>query len=119
MNQQIKQQWIEALRSKQYEQTTAYLRTELGFCCLGVLCDLYAKEHDDVDWDDAGDVDYEFLNEIQTLPKEVEIWAGLSHADPYYVIADEETKERNIYLSCLNDQGSTFEESAQLIDENF
>ncbi len=119
MDAKVKQQWITALRSSQYEQTTTYLRTEQGYCCLGVLCDLYAKEHNDVGWDVAGDVDYEFLDEIQTMPEEVKIWAGLSHADPYYVVADEETGERNIHLSMVNDQGSTFEEIAQLIEEKF
>jgi hypothetical protein len=118
MNSQIKQQWITALRSNEYEQTTTYLRTTEGFCCLGVLCDLYAKEHKDVDWDVDGD-DYGFLDEIQILPLKVMQWAGLSHTDPHYVVADEETGERNITLSMVNDEGSSFEDIAQLIEEKF
>ncbi len=122
MNSQIKQQWIRALKSSHYQQTTKYLRTEQGFCCLGVLCDLYAKEHDDVDWDvsNVDDVDYEFLNAAQVLPEKVMKWAGLSidQKDPYYVVADEETRERHIYLSTVNDNGSTFKEIAQLIEEH-
>jgi hypothetical protein len=120
MNSQIKQQWIEALRSNEYEQTTAYLRTQQGYCCLGVLCDLYAWEHDDVEWDRSNNGNsYEFLDAYQALPDKVMKWAGLSHADPYYVVADEETGERNIHLSTVNDNGSTFEEIAQLIEEKF
>jgi hypothetical protein len=116
MNTQIKQQWIEALKSKEYQQTTTYLRTEQGYCCLGVLCDLYAKEHDDVEWDESNGDDYGFLDEIQILPIKVMQWAGLSNTDPHYVVADEETGERNIYLSMVNDEGSSFEEIAQLIE---
>jgi hypothetical protein len=37
MNEQIKQRWIEALRSGEYEQTQGRLRDETGYCCLGVL----------------------------------------------------------------------------------
>jgi hypothetical protein len=35
---QIKQKWIEALRSGNYEQTTGSLREGNRYCCLGVLC---------------------------------------------------------------------------------
>ena len=116
MDSKVKQQWIEALRSKNYQQTTNYLRTQQGYCCLGVLCDLYAKEHNGVGWDVAGDVDYEFLDEIQTMPEEVKIWAGLYTRDPYFFKVDE---ERNIYLAEINDEGASFEEIAQLIEEKF
>jgi len=119
MNSQIKQQWIEALRSKQYEQTTACLRTEQGYCCLGVLCDLYAKEHDDVEWGkDYEGGGYAFLNEIQTLPLAVMKWSGLSNENPHYVVADEETGKKKICLSTVNDKGASFEEIAQLIEEH-
>lgn len=49
MNPEIKQLWIDALRSGEYEQGAAYLRA-VGkdglpdtFCCLGVLTDLAVK----------------------------------------------------------------------------
>ena len=121
MNTQIKQQWIQALKSSHYQQTTTYLRTEEGYCCLGVLCDLYAKEHDDVEWDkDGEDDDYEFLSEIQTLPIEVMKWAGLSDRDPYYVVPEDiETGKMNICLSAMNDNGTSFEKIAQVIEEKF
>jgi len=40
MNQEIKTQWIKALRSGKYSQTTETLQDSTGFCCLGVLCDV-------------------------------------------------------------------------------
>lgn len=39
--------WIAALRSGKYKQTKAALRDSKGFCCLGVLCDLAAKDGGD------------------------------------------------------------------------
>jgi hypothetical protein len=50
MNQNIKQRWLEALRSGKYKRGTGTLKAkQLGekgyrYCCLGVLCDLYSKE---------------------------------------------------------------------------
>ena len=42
------QKWVDALRSGKYTQTRGALRSDEGnnpkFCCLGVACDLYAKE---------------------------------------------------------------------------
>ncbi len=50
MNANIKKIWLKALRSGEYEQTTTRLcrpRSDgVGFCCLGVLCDL----SDDCPW---------------------------------------------------------------------
>ena len=41
MDSSLKQKWVRALRSGKYEQATGALRNEDGFCCLGVLCDVY------------------------------------------------------------------------------
>lgn len=45
MNQEIKAKWVEALRSGEYPQGRQYLNQNGNFCCLGVLTDLYIKEH--------------------------------------------------------------------------
>jgi hypothetical protein len=45
MNPEFKTQWIAALRSGEYTQGHGTLQThDNEFCCLGVLCDLYAKD---------------------------------------------------------------------------
>lgn len=41
---EIKQKWLDALRSGEYEQGEGYLRYNDKYCCLGVLTDLYLKE---------------------------------------------------------------------------
>lgn len=40
-----RKKWIHALRSGEYKQTVNTLHNDLGFCCLGVACDIYAKEN--------------------------------------------------------------------------
>lgn len=42
---EVMELWIEALRSGEYKQTKEKLKSKSGgFCCLGVLCDLAAKD---------------------------------------------------------------------------
>lgn len=45
MNADVKTKWLAALRSGEYQQIDGSLhKDQQGFCCLGVLCDLYHKE---------------------------------------------------------------------------
>ena len=48
MDKEIKNKWIEALRSGKYQQGCHYLRGPTGdrYCCFGVLCDIL-----DLGWD--------------------------------------------------------------------
>ena len=110
MNEQVKEKWLNALRSGDYQQTRQYLHKEDGFCCLGVLCDLYGKEHN-VEWNLANSgINYEFQDEPECLPPSVVEWAGVENDNPEIC----ETP-----LSRLNDMGSTFNEIADIIEEHF
>jgi hypothetical protein len=44
MNPEIKVKWLEALRSRKFEQRQGVLRCNGSFCCLGILCDIVAPE---------------------------------------------------------------------------
>lgn len=44
MDAELKKEWIDRLRSGRYDQTTGMLRNNLGFCCLGVLCEVLVDE---------------------------------------------------------------------------
>jgi hypothetical protein len=121
MKTQIKQQWLSALRSGQYTQTRWNLQTEQGFCCLGVLCDLYSKETG-TEWkvniteDDETFTYYKMKNQTSVLPDCVKEWAGLTEANPSIKLPEEDEESS---LTFLNDEGSSFEEIAQLIEEKF
>jgi hypothetical protein len=118
MNQQVKEKWLSALRSGAYAQGEHYLRRGDGsFCCLGVLCDLYAKEHP-VGWrinDDPNDKSSYIFGDDSTvfLPLEVVQWAELTAHDPIVYVNGGERR-----LSLLNDIGNTFNDIADLIEEN-
>jgi len=111
MNPQIKQKWVSALRSGDYQQGRSYLRTDNGFCCLGVLCDLYGKENN-VEWNLANNGhNYKFQDKESHLPPSVVEWSGIADSNPY-VNGGIGT------LSGLNDRGSTFNVIADVIEEH-
>lgn len=119
MNQEIKTQWVEALRSGEYKQGKAKLkqidRGEAQHCCLGVLCeiaktqgivtDLVTARFDHIDLEfyafETGDDRREGY-----LPTAVREWSGLD------LLAQER-------LAGLNDRGESFEEIAGVIERDF
>ncbi len=68
--------WVKALKSGKYTQTTDSLMDSTGFCCLGVACDLYSKEHPRSTWENG-----HFMGQAFTLPMVVQRWLGLSTED--------------------------------------
>lgn len=106
MSQEIKKQWVAALRSGEYKQGTGKLNLRAGsaFCCLGVLCDIYVKQTE-VPW-------YKLNLSIrgEVLPLEVMKWADLKAANP--IPGD----GYNLALAHRNDTGETFEQIADLIE---
>lgn len=108
MKPDIKAQWLTALRSGDYRQGQGYLRQGDQYCCLGVLCDLYGKavgpEWEELLEDYPNQVQY-MLDNDTTLPFEVQEWAGIPG------------KPNPLDLAALNDNGATFEELANIIEE--
>jgi hypothetical protein len=123
MNKDHVTKWIAALRSGEYTQTTKRLhdRENGGFCCLGVLCDLYAKDHPEAGWKpdekpgvtnpaaipfyDNMSKGFDVANVNSAMPSaNVLAWAGLDWRDVFY---------QN--LAVQNDNGATFEVIADII----
>lgn len=114
--------WIEALESGEYQQGQGYLRSNDGFCCLGVVCDLVDPKR----WTDDGhkDADLEGIQnwegEDQILPTDVAAKVGLSQ---YGGIGDgsnwgyDELAREN--LTDLNDDGASFTDIAGLLREHY
>lgn len=114
MKLKIKEKWVKALRSGKYKQAKGYLLKregglsnkgkKIGYCCLGVLTDLYCKERG-----------YKFDNITKrhgnaVLPDTVAKWAGLSNSNPQIGVRD---------ASELNDKDNkTFPQIAKLIDKH-
>lgn len=141
MNPRIKQLWIDALRSGEYPQARGALKTVSGYCCLGVLCDLAAKEGlgsfenepGTYASGDAGEVEGEAAFYFRTpngdfvegdLNASLATWAGLTALDKYTYDINE-LKINHIHLAQLNDGSKddsvrphTFLEIADLIEKH-
>lgn len=100
--------WVDALRSGEYEQATGQLRTNKGFCCLGVACDLYGEEND-VTWgrDDG------FIGRIDLPPSIVGDWLGIGSPNPVLAyISYEDPEDPDAYT--ITPGGNQISEDAEL-----
>lgn len=85
MNPEVKEKWINALCSGQYEQAVGALTIDEGYCCLGVLCDLHQQETGSGKWVyDHNQWWYQTANDkcYVSLPKDVQVWAGIEEGNP-------------------------------------
>lgn len=135
MKKEIKRIWVEALRSGKYKQTRGRLCRNPqastiakagGFCCLGVLVDLYAEKVGI----ERGTHEYDALMDHGILPAEVSKWAGIDCDPVLHLVPDKalaipntfyETApdgNRAIGAASLNDHLKlSFEEIAALIEK--
>lgn len=104
-----REKWAEALESGKYAQTKGRLHDDNGYCCLGVACDLYAKEQN-LRWARIGVDVYDFDGKIGLLPDSVASWLGVTSTSGDF-------QEDGSYesLAGKNDQDATFAEIAAII----
>lgn len=116
MNKEVKAKWVDALRSGEYQQCKGALKTEAGYCCLGVLVDLYRKETGRGTWFSGTRCQFVVGNQSASglPPSAVLNWAGLGGCvNPQVKMGD--GREEN--LVSLNDKGTPFSRIADLIEE--
>jgi len=77
MKKSIANKWVKALRSGKYTQTKNNLCTEVGHCCLGVLCELYIKDTKNNIKEKGRYSTAVFDGETELLPECVMKWAGI------------------------------------------
>lgn len=128
MNERIKELWVEELRSGDYKQGHLQLRTDDNrFCCLGVLCNIHAREHPEVANAEIDPTQY--MAGYELTDSVVDEWAGLPEDHelimPFSVRA---TKDQNGYgrktfrkgdcvsFAGLNDSGCNFRQIADIIE---
>jgi hypothetical protein len=113
MNAEVKEKWLNALRSGEYKQGRYALKSINGFfCCLGVLCDLYSKEFY-APWEYVGHSEMmQFMGDLGHLPSPVRAWAGITSRNPVLYPGGET-------LVSLNDEKQlNFNEIANIIEEH-
>lgn len=72
--------WVSALRSGKYRKAKGSLKQNGGYCCLGVLTNLYIRKTGKGRWVKDGSSIRFVSNTSQeggTLPSEVSKWAGI------------------------------------------
>jgi hypothetical protein len=139
INKEVLKNWLRALRSGKYQQTTGRLHEGQGFCCLGVLCDLCPEG----EWGEPGSITgtpcKDYCGSVNDLPAEVLKWAGLDE-NTYDVpvpirhlpktmqnevlreglgTADEKRTEPFVWVSVLNDQEYSFNDVANILEKAF
>jgi hypothetical protein len=111
MKYEVMKQWTEALRSGKYKQGNQVLKSKSGhFCCLGVLCDISGLS----EWklEEEGLPYEKYFNSNALLPEPVRTWAGI-----YNIFGRFHTNAPLESLATLNDDGLSFEQIADLIEE--
>jgi hypothetical protein len=113
MKKDVADKWVAALRSGQYQQGRNMLRTrDNKYCCLGVLCDISGLGK----WVDTpyiAEPGYRVSNWCveDLLSPPVQEYAGIATAGG--VLPNKHT------LSDMNDDGATFEQLADLIEQHW
>lgn len=121
MNSEVKQKWVEALRSGEYEQGRDFLNKGGKFCCLGVLTDLYLKEHEK-EWkiDPRFEGVYEFGETCSTLPGEVQDWADFKRPVGWFSedvrIETQDGVPISSLVACNDSAKLTFPQIADIIE---
>lgn len=94
----------------EFTQCQGRLHNGLGYCCLGVLCQLSGLGK----WDRYTEYRCAVGHDENYLPDDVQEWAGLGKNPQVY-------REHGIIINLgnMNDTGSTFEEIADLIEKYF
>lgn len=115
---ELLEDWVKALKSGDYSQCKNRLRTDSGYCCLGVLCDIGQEKLRnlgfEVDWVKSPDDSTYYCFHWSDPLKE---W---SHEEPNFlpdplilIIGDGRQDE----LSRLNDSGASFEQIADIVEK--
>jgi hypothetical protein len=96
MDAQLKSKWVEALRSGKYQQARNFLKSEDGYCCLGVLCDIQGADFEAIR-EEFGSLSLslnpaKYLGEVNTI--------------------------KATELAQMNDNGKSFSEIADYIEVN-
>ncbi len=122
MKRDVAKKWVGALRSGNYKQIRQALKRVKNnqiesFCALGVLCDLYQKEHPDkplaevtLDRKTKNGNAVSIGGQEGDLPNKVKNWAGING---HYLLPS-----AGVSIPELNDRGTSFKKIADLIEKD-
>ncbi len=112
MNPDIKEDWLEALRSGEYEQGRYYLDRSDKQCCLGVLCDVL-----DAPWTAGTSTRLDVLDAPWAAAASTRLYEGSSALlGPAVLCSAGLSQDEAMILGEMNDKGATFKEIADYIE---
>lgn len=120
-NKQRLRLWYAALMSNKYDQTEGALRTNEGFCCLGVACDVYHKETGKGNWDKSEGM-HKFSGEDGHLPEKVREWFGIDKDPTLEMSRDDKRIEGLDHTNASNlndDYGMSFKKIAKAVKRTY
>lgn len=116
MKPELKAKWLEALRSGHYAQDFEHLRTTKGFCCLGVLLDVFSQETGKGCWTLQSTNNFDFVFEDDDICLGGHLTAELENFGRR-LVGMRELDEA--HLITMNDtQKSSFAEIADWVEAN-
>ncbi len=112
---EFKKKWLEELRSGKYSQATGVLRDANGYCCLGVACKAVGINDNAL----IGNKIIPDSNIFDAIPQILRrfYYDDIRHTSPIssYSVAFEMPAG---ILATMNDEGKSFSEIADYIEEN-
>lgn len=113
MNPDVKRLWTNALLSGDYKQAQHHLRKSgVGYCCLGVLCDIAPEELGS--WEKEHGLAISWISNVGRKisnrdfpPQSILDWAGISF------------EQANALASLNDEEGADFPTIATFIEEKF
>jgi hypothetical protein len=116
--------WVEALESGDYPQdpTGGYLKTEAGYCCLGVLVEVAGEEFHETEQlrNPAGRKIYKMPNGACGLPGTLTsqfLGTDYDHHGSSVLVQEATVGEIGVHM--LNDRGASFKDIARLVRHTF
>jgi len=113
MKKAIMERWVEALRSGEFKQTKKQLKHGKGYCCLGVLCRIHAREHN------KRFSKNKYLGVSQVLPRKVMNWAKLKDNNSFITVNKSDNPYRETLAECNDRLDYNFDQIADLIEDQY
>lgn len=112
--------WVAALRSDKYQQTTGALRNEVGYCCLGVLCEVAIEAGVEIDVGTTENGVTVYDGNVEHLPESVCKWAGIT-SNPVAIVDDESGDDDTMqiereFVMLNDDDGWDFPAIANIVE---
>lgn len=110
VNRERVQLLVGALRSGEFAQDMGKLRTNNGYCCLGVACEIHRRYAEDAgEWKKDGGW-WVYMGQDATMPPSVWSWFGFGFHNPVL---------SSYNMAGMNDTGASFQEIADAIEKKY